>query len=109
MSLHQTVQTNLVHYNKWTDVDAVVCGEYTFLKGNPPEKLDERDTPGQPEWVVPLAMTDQNVSTSEIDKWFCNIALVAARPARVTLALVNTDGTVVYYFVHDGIVKPRQN
>ena len=28
---------------------------------------------------------------------------------RVLLATVDTDSTVVYYIVHEGIVKPRQN
>ena len=28
---------------------------------------------------------------------------------RVVLAAVEDDGTVVYYVVHDGVVKPRQN
>lgn len=28
---------------------------------------------------------------------------------RVLLAIVADDSTVVYYIVHDGIVKPRQN
>lgn len=28
---------------------------------------------------------------------------------RVLLAAVNDDSTIVYYIVHDGIVKPRQN
>lgn len=28
---------------------------------------------------------------------------------RVLLATLNDDSTVVYYIVHDGIVKPRQN
>jgi len=28
---------------------------------------------------------------------------------RVVLATVDTDSTVVYYIVHDGVVKPRQN
>ncbi len=31
------------------------------------------------------------------------------RGKRVVLAIVQDDSTVVYYFMHDGIVKPRQN
>lgn len=30
-------------------------------------------------------------------------------PKRVLLATLDDDSTVVYYIVHDGIVKPRQN
>ncbi|KAI0390367.1 tRNA-splicing endonuclease subunit Sen15 [Xylariaceae sp. FL0594] len=31
------------------------------------------------------------------------------RPKRIVLATVHDDSTVVYYILHDGIVKPRQN
>lgn len=32
-----------------------------------------------------------------------------SQPKRVLLATLDDDSTVVYYIVHDGIVKPRQN
>lgn len=32
-----------------------------------------------------------------------------SREKRVLMAVVNDDSTIVYYIVHDGIVKPRQN
>ena len=31
------------------------------------------------------------------------------RAKRITLATVHNDSTVVYYLIHEGIVKPRQN
>ncbi|KAI5953657.1 SEN15 [Candida jiufengensis] len=31
------------------------------------------------------------------------------RVDRITIAMINDDGTIVYYFIHDGITKPRQN
>ena len=31
------------------------------------------------------------------------------REKRLLMAVVNDDSTTVYYIVHDGIVKPRQN
>lgn len=31
------------------------------------------------------------------------------RKKRLVMAIVSSDSTVVYYIVHDGIVKPRQN
>ncbi|KAF2230956.1 hypothetical protein EV356DRAFT_507908 [Viridothelium virens] len=43
----------------------------------------------------------QSVGTSTINKW--------RTIKRVMLATVDDDGTIVYYIVHDGIVKPRQN
>ena len=32
-----------------------------------------------------------------------------SQPKRVLLATLDDDSTVVYYIVHDGVVKPRQN
>lgn len=32
-----------------------------------------------------------------------------SKPKRALLAILDDDSTVVYYIVHDGIVKPRQN
>jgi tRNA-splicing endonuclease subunit Sen15 len=31
------------------------------------------------------------------------------RAKRMLLAIIQDDSTIVYYFIHDGIVKPRQN
>lgn len=31
------------------------------------------------------------------------------QPKRILLATLDDDSTVVYYIVHDGVVKPRQN
>lgn len=30
-------------------------------------------------------------------------------PKRLLMAMVDEDSTLVYYIVHDGVVKPRQN
>ncbi|GIZ39336.1 hypothetical protein CKM354_000272300 [Cercospora kikuchii] len=38
-----------------------------------------------------------------VNKWRVNM------PKRLLLSTVDDDSTVVYYIVHDGIVKPRQN
>ncbi|GAW22336.1 hypothetical protein ANO14919_118730 [Xylariales sp. No.14919] len=31
------------------------------------------------------------------------------RPKRIVLATIHADSTIVYYLLHDGIIKPRQN
>ena len=31
------------------------------------------------------------------------------QPKRLLLAILDDDSTIVYYIVHDGLVKPRQN
>ncbi|KAL9095125.1 MAG: hypothetical protein Q9165_002728 [Trypethelium subeluteriae] len=43
----------------------------------------------------------QSIGTTSVNKW--------RTLKRVMLATVDDDSTIVYYIVHDGIVKPRQN
>jgi tRNA-splicing endonuclease subunit Sen15, fungi type len=65
------------------------------------------DTP-ETEWVLPTHIEE---------KWtlqrFCEVfeGLPAGEEGRkrVLLATVGQDSTVVYYILHEGIVKPRQN
>ncbi|KAL8823062.1 MAG: hypothetical protein Q9191_006217 [Dirinaria sp. TL-2023a] len=89
--------------------------------------LNEKDVPVQREWVLPTharekwslkkfaAVFDsiktvppdaaQSVEDGEVQKhpWS------RRREKRVLMAVVNDDSTIVYYIVHDAIVKPRQN
>jgi tRNA-splicing endonuclease subunit Sen15 len=46
---------------------------------------------------------DGDVEGGEVNEWRTKI------PKRLLLATLDDDSTVVYYIVHDGIVKPRQN
>lgn len=117
MSLSDQVVTNLVHYNLWTDVKThnatAECAEtipsYAVISGMPPAKLDQLDPEGQREWVIAKLMESRTCDMKEIELFFNNIEKLDHRPKRLTLGLVNDDGTVTYYFIHDGIIKPRQN
>lgn len=109
MSLLQRVRTHLVHYNLWTDVAEHAANGLVMLSGYPPYSLDELDNAHQKEWVVPCSMDEAEVSLDQIDRWFAVAAGAGARPRRMTVAMANDDGTIVYYFVHDGVAKPRQN
>src|SRR5690242_10096392 len=75
------------------------------------------------EWVLPTRLNEQ-WTLRRLAEVFDDISMVppqtsataseaAANPwrttKRVVLATVDTDSTVVYYIVHDGVVKPRQN
>lgn len=111
--LADTVKTNLIHYNQWTTVTDLHIstdkGPLVLLRGKPPVVLPSTEEIGL-EWVVPILMLAKKTSAAEIELWFQGIALESGnRPKRITMAMVNDDGTVVYYFVHDGVVKPRQN
>ncbi|KAK6456277.1 tRNA-splicing endonuclease subunit Sen15 [Scheffersomyces xylosifermentans] len=111
-SLANQVQTNLIHYNFWTKVKIHdINNGLKAVIGLPPSKLDSNDEEDQPEWVIPRSLvSNSSISVKEINEWFTGIAILEEkRPKRITIGIVNDDGTVVYYFIHDGIVKPRQN
>ncbi|EMD87471.1 hypothetical protein COCC4DRAFT_70913 [Bipolaris maydis ATCC 48331] len=88
-----------------------------------PAALDVKADPER-EWILPTRLKEQ-WTLRRLASVFDAIALVpphepdttdTASPAnpwrttkRVVLATVDTDSTVVYYIVHDGVVKPRQN
>lgn len=109
MDLAAQVETNLVHYTLWTNVQVFRNNGLAILRGLPPSKLADLDPENLQEWVVPKAMHEAMCSMEEISLWFNRVAEIDLRPKRITLAIVNDDGTVVYYFVHDGVTKPRQN
>lgn len=110
MTLSQQVQTNLVHGNMWTEVRTHETASGVLVSGLPPTPLDSRDAPGSREWVVPRSYLEEpQLSVAEINSWFVELAKLGTRPLRVTIAIVNDDGTIVYYFIYDGVVKPPQN
>lgn len=103
------VTTNLLHYNSWTTVNAHSIDTYTFISGIPPNKLQIDDDENQLEWLVPIKK-DYNITIHQINDWFSKIdTLTTTRPKRLTAAIINDDSTIVYYFIHAGVVKPRQN
>jgi len=68
------------------------------------------------EWVLPMHITEE-WSLKSLAKLFELIEHVPGqtsttkwRPTkRILMAILHNDSTIVYYFSHDGIVKPRQN
>jgi tRNA-splicing endonuclease subunit Sen15, fungi type len=75
------------------------------------------------EWVLPTRLNEQ-WTLRRLAEIFDDISMVPPQTSataheapenpwrttkRVVLATVDTDSTVVYYIVHDGVVKPRQN
>ncbi|KAJ8115803.1 hypothetical protein OPT61_g2618 [Boeremia exigua] len=75
------------------------------------------------EWVLPTRLKEQ-WTLRRLAEVFDDISLLPPQTSatayeapsnpwrttkRVVLATVDTDSTVVYYIVHDGVVKPRQN
>ena len=128
--LLSVVRNHLENQADWKDVTAHPYPEFArpLLTGRPPEPVyidpdtDPNTTPAtaaelrQREWVLPVDLREKWTlrKMAEVfdsmpeDVWGSN-KKGERRKRRVLLAVVAEDSTVVYYFVHDGIVKPRQN
>ncbi|KAK9461906.1 tRNA-splicing endonuclease subunit Sen15, partial [Lipomyces oligophaga] len=93
-----------------------------FIQGRPPDKLYSNDpldtsvttdensqTTTRLEWVL-AARTESDWS---VQKWvavFNSLEIYTGSPVnRIVMALWTNDSTVVYYFVHSGLRKPRKN
>lgn len=89
-------------------------------------EIKEKDVPVQREWVLPTHLREKwslrkfaqifdaieavppNPADAE-DEDGPEISWIRKRQKRCLLAVVSDDSTIVYYIIHDGIVKPRQN
>ncbi|KAL9585675.1 MAG: hypothetical protein Q9212_001371 [Teloschistes hypoglaucus] len=86
------------------------------------QNIQEKDIPSEREWVLPTHLREpwslrKFASVfDKIDEVPPTVNQSADREKgkrrggkRLLLATVGDDSTIVYYVVHDGIVKPRQN
>lgn len=60
------------------------------------------------EWVLAVHQAEK-WTLADFAAVFDSIGRTSERAKRITLATVHNDSTVVYYLIHEGIVKPRQN
>lgn len=60
------------------------------------------------EIVLPVRLAEK-WSLSSLAAIFDSMELTGARGKRIVLATLHDDSTVVYYLMHEGMVKPRQN
>lgn len=112
MSHESQVSINLQHFHLWTDVackpiktsnDKILC----VINGIPPNELPGGEAHTK-EWILPVTISTK-ITLHHLDEVFSSIeSLCNTRPKRILIGIVHTDGTVVYYFIHDGIVKPRR-
>lgn len=109
---------NLVHYQLWNEVEVrESCLDWKgdrirLLTGIPPRKLSNDDVESdiEKEFVLPVDMSQykEGYLTLEcVDKIFEN--LCDPETKRIVLAIVNDDGTIVFYFMYKGIHKPKRN
>lgn len=62
------------------------------------------------EWVVPLHISE-STSIATIASLFTSLSNCedGTKPKHLLMAMVHNDSTVIYYIVHNALVKPRQN
>lgn len=125
----ESVLRNLEDQHDWTALslhETSGKGRRTLIRGLPPRRLylhpddqiaaltHEHETgerlyqDPENEWVLAVHQAEQ-WSLSDFAAIFDSISQNSERAKRITLATVHNDSTVVYYLIHEGIVKPRQN
>ncbi|KAI0398809.1 tRNA-splicing endonuclease subunit Sen15 [Xylaria palmicola] len=135
--LADRVLDNLKHQHDWTELRVQTHSPANsvplmrpMISGLPPRRLyvhpDDQiamvkssavpdgkflDTP-EIEWVLPTHIAEKwtlRAFASVFDSLPAQLSAHPERPKRIVLATIHDDSTIVYYLLHDGIVKPRQN
>lgn len=127
LSLLDVVHNNLLNQADWKHLKLHTSDAFPrpLLTGQPPEPVYAEDF-DQQEWVLPVDIREKwslRKSAEVFDSlpegfWGMEKAKLRAgngegetksRGKRVLFAVCAEDSTVVYYVMHEGIVKPRQN
>ncbi|KAI1167843.1 tRNA-splicing endonuclease subunit Sen15 [Nemania serpens] len=135
--LADTVLDNLQYQHEWTELHLLTHSPVTLeplmrpmVAGLPPRRLyvhpDDQiemvkstavpnskilDMP-EVEWVLPTHISEKwtlKLFAAVFDSLPAQLSARPGRPKKIVLATIHDDSTVVYYLLHDGIVKPRQN
>ncbi|KAI1176331.1 tRNA-splicing endonuclease subunit Sen15 [Nemania sp. FL0916] len=135
--LANTVQDNLAHQHDWTELQILTHSPVNseplvrpMITGLPPRRLyvhpddqiamlNSRATTDRSifddtvtEWVLPTHISEKwtlKAFAAVFDSLPSQLSTQPGRPKKIVLAMIHDDSTIVYYILHDGIVKPRQN
>lgn len=109
MSLVNQVKENLLYQNLWTQVTEIQLSNETLLQGKPKEKLLNDEKEQSIEIVLPIKLSSE-LTVRRLNSIFHELEITLnKRPKRILVGIVNDDSTVVYYFIHDGVYKPKKN
>lgn len=116
MSLAEQVQKNLLYQHLWNGVCTfdltLKNGEsVTLCRGTPPEKLHPDDSGAlEEEYILPVE-TEAKWTISQWNDVFEQLTNLndGEFVRRVVMAMVTLDSTIVFYFVNNGLTKPRKN
>ncbi|KAI5460075.1 tRNA-splicing endonuclease subunit Sen15 [Mariannaea sp. PMI_226] len=122
-----TVLRNLEDQHDWVDLQIHdASGPRPLIRGLPPRRLyihpDDQiaalaNEDATSQQITQEAEHEWVMAVHHKEKWtlrafaavFDSIQHSGPREKRILLATVHNDSTVVYYFMHEGMVKPRQN
>lgn len=114
MSLSKDVQNNLLYQHLWTDVTEfdlnLKSGDVlTLCNGVPPEKLHPDDDKVDVEYILPVK-TENKWTISQWNDVFDSLGAKEGKAIRrIIMAMVTIDSTIVYYFINNGLIKPRKH
>lgn len=107
----ETVAYNLVHQQLWTKVRTFAEEDYEFCHGKPPKKMH----PDDPKILEDYVLVSYTKDTWSVKDWANAFAILkraeslSEEPKRIIMAMITDDSTVVYYLIHNGLMKPKKN
>lgn len=126
-NLQKIVINNLTNAADWTAVAQYTLHPRPVLVGYPPAPLYQSSSSSSAvptrEYVLPMDLREK-WTLRQMAAVFDALPPLPAPPdgsengrgewenkdkKRLLMAVVGEDSTIVYYFIHDGVVKPRQN
>ena len=126
-NLTLNVVRNLEDQHDWTELQVRdTAGTRPLIRGLPPRRLythpddqiaalEHQHKTGERlfqdaeyEWVLAVHLAEK-WTLKAFSAIFDSIHEAGPRGKRILLATVHNDSTVVYYLMHEGMVKPRQN
>lgn len=128
MNVTETVLKNLEDQHDWVSLEVrnVLGQPRPLIRGVPPRRLyihpDDQISAlagehftgvrarldPECEWVLPICLSEK-WSLASFAAVFDSIPRDSRWGKRIVLATSQSDSTVVYYVMHEGMVKPRQN
>ncbi|KAH3675433.1 hypothetical protein WICMUC_002722 [Wickerhamomyces mucosus] len=104
------VKQNLLHYNLWSDISEIKLPNYTLIQGKPKEPLSSAaESHNEYEIIYPIKLTD-SLTPKQLNQIFEELKLEKGnRLPKIICAILNDDGTIVYYNIYNGLIKPKKN
>ncbi|GME90797.1 unnamed protein product [Ambrosiozyma monospora] len=107
VALANKVQSNLVHFHLWSEVTPIKLeleenNVLTILQGQ-----DPRHEPRYFDYLIPLHKTTK-VTLKDLDLIFKHMeSSTGSVPKMMLMAIVDFDGSVLYYNVYEGLQRPK--